>query len=155
MGVTTNLAGLVKFKIDGNEFLPANQKIYIHDKKTSIYHDITDKAAEINLEAGIYNTRFALTFKTSNTLGIEESNLPESMLLVYNNDLEKKLKITKTQSFTISEVSIYNINGQLLNTIKKIPELDTIDIPFNVQRGTYIVKIITNKGVISRKVLKQ
>ena len=155
LGVTTDLAGVVKFKIDGAEFLPANQKIYIHDKKTSIYYDITDKAAEINLEARTYKSRFELTFETSKTLGVEESNLSEFMLLVYNNELEKKLKITKIQSFTISEVSIYNINGQLLTTVKKIPELDTIEIPFNVQRGTYVVKIITNKGIISRKVLKQ
>ena len=155
LGVKNDIAGVVKFKIDDTEFLPANQKIYIHDKKTSIYHDVTDKEAEINLEARTYKTRFELTFQTGKTLGIEENNLPESMLLVYNNDLEKKLKITKNQSFTISEVSIYNINGQLLTTIKKIPELDTIEIPFNVQRGTYVVKIITDKGVISRKVLKQ
>jgi hypothetical protein len=155
LGVTTDLAGMVKFMVDDTEFLPLNQKIYVHDKETSQYYDITGKAAEITLPAGTYNSRFELTFKTTSSLGMEESNLPESMLLVYNNDLEKKLKITKNQSFTISEVSIYNINGQRLVNLKKIPELDTIEIPFNVQRGTYVVKIITDKGVISRKVLKQ
>jgi hypothetical protein len=155
LGVKTDIAGVVKFKIDGTEFLANNQKIYVHDKKTSIYHDITNSQAEINLAAGNYKTRFELAFKTTNSLGTEETVLPESLLLVYNNDLEKKLKITKNKPFTISEVSIYNINGQLLTTLKKIPELDTIEIPFNAQRGTYVVKIITNKGVISKKVLKQ
>jgi hypothetical protein len=155
LGVTTDLAGMVKFMVDETEFLPLSQKIYVHDKETSQYHDITGNAAEINLPAGTYNSRFELSFKTTSSLGMEESNLPEAMLLVYNNDPEKKLKITKNQSFTISEVSIYNINGQLVTTITKIPELDTIEIPFNVQRGTYVVKIITDKGVISKKVLKK
>ena len=155
IGVTTDMAGIVKFMIDDTEFLPLNQKIYVHDKETSQYYNITDTAAEINLTAGTFNTRFELTFKTASSLGTDESNLPTSMLMIYNNDLEKKLKITKNKSLTISEVSIYNINGQLLNTIKKIPELDTIEIPFTVQRGTYVVKIITDKGVVSRKVLKQ
>ena len=155
LGVKTAITGVSKFMIDQTEFLPAGQKIYLHDKEMSIYHDITDIQAEINLEAGTYNSRFELTFKTANSLKTDDGNSPESMLLVYNNDLEKKLKITKNQSFTISEVSIYNINGQRLVNLKKIPELDTIEIPFNVQRGTYVVKIITDKGVISRKVLKQ
>ncbi|HSN47249.1 MAG TPA: T9SS type A sorting domain-containing protein, partial [Flavobacterium sp.] len=155
LGVKTGISGLVKFKIDGTEFLPSSQKIYVHDKETSIYHDITHTAAEVSLEAGIYNSRFELTFKTTNSLGTRENNLPESMLLVYNNDPEKTLKITKNQSFTISEVSIYNINGQRLVNLTKIPEHNTIEIPFNVQRGTYVVKIITDKGVLSRKVLKQ
>ena len=155
LGVNVDSAGIVKFKIDGTEFLPNNQKIYVHDKETTIYYDITNKQAEINLEAGTYKTRFELTFKTTSSLGKEENVFPESLLLVYNNDLEKKLKITKNQPLSISEVSIYNINGQLLTTIKKIPELDTIEIPFNVQRGTYVVKIITDKGIISKKVLKK
>jgi len=155
LGVKTDINGAVKFKIDGAEFLPSGQKIYLHDKKTSIYHDITDKAAEINLIAGTYNARFVLTFKTDSSLGIEESILEDSMLLVYNNNLEKKLKITKNQSLTISEVSVYVINGQLLTIITKIPKADTFEIPFNVQQGTYVVKIITDKGIISRKVLKQ
>jgi hypothetical protein len=155
IGVTADIAGMVKFMVDGTEFLPLNQKIYVHDKETSQYYDITGKAAEINLTAGTFNTRFELTFKTASSLGTDENNSPTSMLMLYNNELEKKLKITKNKSLTISEVSIYTINGQLLNSIKKIPELDTIEIPFNVQRGTYIVNIITDQGVISRKVLKQ
>lgn len=155
LGVTTDLAGMVKFMVDETEFLPLSQKIYIHDKETSQYHDITGKDAEINLLAGTCKNRFELTFQTAKTLGIAENNLPESMLLVYNNDLEKKLKITKNQSFSISEVSIFNINGQLLTKIIKIPDLETIEIPFNVQQGTYVVKIITDKGIVSRKVLKK
>ena len=35
--------------------------------------------------------------------------------------------------------------------MKEIPDLDTIEIPFNVQHGAYVVKIITDKGIISKK----
>ncbi len=154
IGVTTNITGIVKLMVDDTEFLPSNQNIYIHDKETSMFYDITKKAAEINLPAGTYNTRFELTFKTDNSLGIEESKLPESMLLVYNKELKKKLFISKNQSIVIKEVSIYNISGQQLFIMKKIPDLKTIEIPFNVQEGTYVVKIVTDKGVISKKVLQ-
>ena len=155
MGVTTDSAGIVKFMIDDTEFLPLNQKIYVHDKETSQYYDITNKAAEINMTAGTFNTRFELTFKTASSLAIDENNSPESMLMIYNNDIKKKLFIIKNPSVEIKEISIYNINGQRIISLKEIADLNTIEIPFNVQRGTYVVKIITDNGVINRKVLKQ
>jgi hypothetical protein len=39
--------------------------------------------------------------------------------------------------------------------LKKVPNGATIEIPFNVEHGVYLVKIITNEGVVSKKVLKQ
>ena len=155
LGLKTNSEGIVRLMVDATEFLPPNQNIYIHDKETSMYYDITKNAAEINLRAGTYNTRFELAFKADSTLGKEESNLPEAMLLVYNNELKKKLFISKNQSIVIKEVSIFNISGQQLIHMKKVPDLKTLEIPFNVPQGSYIVKIITDKGVISKKVLQQ
>ena len=155
IGVTTSINGTVKLMVDATEFLPPNQKIYIHDKETSMYHDITTTAVEINLEAGTYKTRFELAFKTDNSLGIEDSELPESMLVVYKNEVKKKLFIYKNSSLIIKEISVFNISGQQLITMKKIPNQKTIEIPFNVPQGSYIVKIISDKGVISKKVLQQ
>jgi hypothetical protein len=155
LGVTTNIAGMIKFMIDDTEFLPLGQKIYVHDKETSQYYDITDKAAEINLTAGTFNSRFELTFKTDKSLATAQNELAESMLMIYNNEIKKKLIISKNQSVDIKEISIYNITGQRIFTLKEIPELNTIEIPFNVQHGAYVVKILTDKGIISKKVLKQ
>ena len=155
LGVKTDIIGNVQFVVDSAEFLPANQKIYIHDKETSIYYDITEKAADVNLPAGTYDTRFELTFQTDKTLAIGESELSESMVIVYNNEIKKKLFISKNKSVDIKEISIYNIVGQQLSNLKKVPIMNTIEIPFNVQSGVYLIKIITDKGVISKKVLKQ
>ena len=155
LGVKTDIIGNVQFVVDSAEFLPANQKIYIHDKETSIYYDITEKAAEVNLPAGTYDTRFELTFQTDKTLAIGENELPESMVIIYNNEIKKKLFISKNKSVDIKEISIYNIVGQQLSTLKKVPRMNTIEIPFNVQSGVYLIKIITAEGVISKKVIKQ
>ncbi|MBP2284733.1 hypothetical protein H4V97_003051 [Flavobacterium sp. CG_23.5] len=155
VGVKTDTMGNVQFVIDSAEFLPANQKIYIHDKETAIYYDITNKAAEVNLPAGTYNTRFELTFQTDKSLAVKENELPESMLMIYNNEVKKKLFVSKNQSIDIKEISIYNIIGQQLSTLKKVPNLNTIEIPFNVQRGVYLIKVITDKGIISKKVIKE
>jgi hypothetical protein len=155
LGVKTDTIGNVQFVVDTAEFLPANQNIYIHDKETSIYYDITKNPAVVHLSAGTYNTRFELTFQTDKALGIGENELPESMIIVYNNEIKKKLFITKNQSVDIKEVSIYNIVGQQLSTFKKLADGNTIEIPFNVQSGVYLIKIITDKGVVSKKIIKQ
>ena len=155
LGVKTDITGNVQFVIDTAEFLPANQNVYIHDKETSIYYDITKEPAAVNLSAGTYNSRFELTFQIDKALGTGENEFPESMIIVYNNEIKKKLVISKNQSVDIIEVSIYNIVGQQLSILKKVPNGNTVEIPFNVQSGVYIVKIFTDKGVISKKIIKQ
>ncbi|MDI1304225.1 MAG: T9SS type A sorting domain-containing protein [bacterium] len=155
LGVKTDTIGNVQFMVDSKEFLAVNQKVYIHDKETSVYYDITDKAADVNLPAGTYDNRFELTFKTNKTLSIGENEVTESSVIVYNDEKKKKLVISKNQSIDIKEVSIYNMIGQQLSTLKKVPNGTSIEIPFNVERGVYLVKIITTEGVVSKKVLKQ
>jgi len=154
LGVKTDTIGVVKFMIDDTEFLPLNQKIYIHDKTDSIFYDITKNAVEVNLAAGSHNSRFELTFKTDQPEVIEETELPESMVLIYNNKLKNQLNITKNQEVTVNEVSVYNIIGQLISNVKEVANLNTIEVPFNVQKGAYIVKVYTDKGTVSKKVLK-
>jgi hypothetical protein len=74
------------------------------------------------------------------------------MLLIYNNDLKRNCVLRKNQEITIKNHSL-NILGQRLISVDKVTDLDTIEIPFNVQRGAYIVKVNTNRGTI--KILKQ
>ena len=155
LGVKTNTMGNVQFMVDSKEFLAVNQKVYIHDKETSVFYDITEKAASVNLPAGTFETRFELTFKTDKTLSVGENELPESTVIVYNNEIKKKLVISKNKLVEIKEISVYNMIGQQLSTLKKVPNGTTIEIPFNVERGVYLIKIITAEGVISKKVLKQ
>ena len=81
--------------------------------------------------------------------------MPESIVIVYNNEIKKKLVISKNQSVDIKEVSIYNLVGQQLSTMKKVPNGNTIEIPFNVQSGVYLIKISTDKGEVSKKIIKQ
>jgi hypothetical protein len=50
--------------VDATEFYLRNISIWIHDKETATFHDITKSAVEVNLAPGTYNSRFELTFKT-------------------------------------------------------------------------------------------
>jgi hypothetical protein len=63
------------------------------------------------------------------------------------------LCITKNQEITIKKSQFTNILGQRLISVDKVTDLDTIEIPFNVQRGAYIVKVNT-RGTITQKDFK-
>jgi hypothetical protein len=76
------------------------------------------------------------------------------MLLIYNNDLKRNCVLRKIKKSLLKKSQFTNILGQRLISVDKVTDLDTIEIPFNVQRGAYIVKVNT-RGTIYKKILKQ
>jgi hypothetical protein len=63
------------------------------------------------------------------------------MLLIYNNDLKRNCVLRKNQEITIKNHSL-NILGQRLISVDKVTDLDTIEIPFNVQEELILLKLI-------------
>jgi hypothetical protein len=63
LGVKSDTIGKVRFMVDATEFY-LRILVWIHDKETATFHDITKSAVEVNLAPGTYNSRFELTFKT-------------------------------------------------------------------------------------------
>ncbi|WP_165932699.1 LamG-like jellyroll fold domain-containing protein [Flavobacterium cellulosilyticum] len=156
LGVKSNVSGGdVKFMVDETERLNEEVRILIHDKEADVFYDITEHEANVTLEKGTYNSRFEMTFKNKETLAIKTNELPESMVLIYNNEAQNNLKIIQNSNCTIKDVTIYTILGQSLIKTEKKSNSNSIEIPFNVQRGTYIVKVTTDKGTITKKILKK
>jgi hypothetical protein len=158
IGVKTNIAGKVTFSIDELENFDKNQKVYIYDKESKIYHPIKDQSFEIALPIGQFDNRFLLCFK--------DKNHPENN--AENNDdsnAEIQAKYSKTNAILeiknssidsiVSTVSLFNIQGQLI-TKWEISNLDQnkIEIPLlNICSGIYIAKITTTNGDYSKKII--
>lgn len=158
LGLKTAITGITKIKIDAVEFLNTDQKVYIHDNETNIYHDITSAPVEFNLPIGVYNDRFKLTFNdgtVQKTLS-EKEFISESLLNVYLNNAENKLQVKKAPTIELKKVEIYNILGQVISSISKFNTGDhfSIDFPSNTATGVYLVKVLTNEGLLTKKVLK-
>ena len=158
IGVKTNIAGKVTFSIDELENFDKNQKVYIYDKESKIYHPIKDQSFEIVLPIGQFDNRFLLCFK--------DKNHPENN--AENNDdsnAEIQAKYSKTNAILeiknssidsiVSTVSLFNIQGQLI-TKWEISNLDQnkIEIPLlNISSGIYVAKITTTNGDYSKKII--
>ncbi|UUC45549.1 LamG-like jellyroll fold domain-containing protein [Flavobacterium cerinum] len=150
--VKTDVAGIVKFKIDALENFNPDQPVYIHNNITNSYYDIRNSDYEVAIPAG-ENYNFTLCFETKR-LSVTE-NVLESVNVAYlqgNNQIRIQNKLTDV---SVGSVSLYNVLGQQLNSWRTATmEQQEIVLPVNnVSTGTYIVKVDTNKGSISKKII--
>ncbi|TXD85121.1 T9SS type A sorting domain-containing protein [Subsaximicrobium wynnwilliamsii] len=128
------------------------QPIYLHDKLTNIYADLTQQNYSINLEAGNYPSRFEITFQQA-SLAIE--TVAASQFEVFQNRNSQELVILNPQQKGIQQLSLYDVNGKLilhqanLDT-KKRYTLSTE----NLSAAVYVFSIgLESKQNISKKVI--
>ncbi len=138
----------VSFMVDETEQLTT--QIYIKDAVTNFYYNITNSSQEITMPAGTYNDRFYITFDNG-TLSTEDPVL-ESQLLLFTKDKEL---IVKSNALNIVSITTYSILGQQIDSYKNdntIPSQVSLPIE-KYASGVYIVKVVTNKGIVSKKVV--
>ncbi|AWK03841.1 pectate lyase [Flavobacterium crocinum] len=84
----------------------------------------------------------------SGTLKVDKNSGPEN-LVVYPNPIVNQMYIT---SDNVQKVEVYNILGSLVKTVEKNTE--SIDMS-HLTSGHYIVKIKTDQGTITKKIIKK
>ncbi|SDG92820.1 pectate lyase family protein [Winogradskyella thalassocola] len=88
--------------------------------------------------------------KSEFALGIEDLS-PLQKLKVYPNPIANLLNIYLPNS-TIEKITIYNVIGTVIQTIKK--DLRVVDLT-NLESGSYFITLKTNRGVVTKKFLKK
>ncbi len=152
--VKSDVAGKVKFMIDGLENFDANQPIYIYDDDAKTYNDIRNQAFEVEIPIGENSTRFSLRFGqetlgTNNNVALNDLNIvhiQNGNVLIINN---KKLALI------VEKVQLYNVLGQQVSVWNvENQNQENIQLPIkNLSSGTYIANIKTTKGSISKKII--
>jgi hypothetical protein len=154
LGLTIANKGVATIKIDSLENIPSNTRIYLLDNLTGLYHNIKNSAFSIPLEAGEYNNRFSLRF-TNRTLNIEETNLTDGILAFHSNNYKSLIIKNNFIDVTVNSVYLFNMLGQSISNwdVENEEQLH-IQIPVsNVSSGIYIVKLLTTKGEMSKKII--
>lgn len=153
LGIKTVKDGLVKIKIDGLENIDTNSMpIFIYDKQLNTYYNLNNSNFEVFLNKGTYSNRFELVFKNSQILNTNEI-LDDTIQVYFSNDNESII-VQNPNSIKIKSIEIYNILGQSIfkstnSTTEKYIEQKTK----NIAIGTYVIKLKTDFGVVSKKVL--
>jgi len=137
-----------------------NRKIYIYDNKTNAYYDITNSPLIINLPQGTIENRFSLRFKKRNVFANSNSNHKDSAQKTENQVIafaeNDKINIqNNVEDDKIKSIQLFNMLGQSIAIFEiKNQNQKQIELPRNnINAGTYIIKMITEKSDISRKIV--
>ncbi|QXP68279.1 beta-propeller fold lactonase family protein [Polaribacter sp. AHE13PA] len=142
--VQTNLNRDVTFKID--DMTDIDSDVYLYDSVTQDYFDITSKNAIVNLDSGVYDNRFFITFNKT-TLGLEINTTNKFTVKKQDKDLVISSKEI------LDEVQIYNLLGQ--NVVSKKNTLKQSEIKMNTtnfKKGIYIIRVRNSNGSFSKKI---
>jgi len=155
IGVKNATSGNVTFEVDGKENFSDSQEIYIHDNETNTYNSIKSQPYQVNLPAGIYDTRFTLRFTNGSSLGTTDNEENQGIAVLHSQS-NNMITIKKMlQQVTVKSVSLFNILGQQV-TNWKIDNQNQAEIQLkvsDVSAGTYTVKVFTDGGEITKKIL--
>jgi len=178
LGIQLSKTGLVTVKIDALENVDKNIHVFLKDNVTGESHEITTNPIQLNLEAGKYTDRFALTFKVilvadENALLMNEDVLfsvknpliAEDVSMVQNeqplnigvhvfmNNSISELQINNVTNTEILNINLFNNVGQLVNSWNTNLNKRDISLPVHTATGIYNVQITTINSAINRKII--
>ena len=152
IGITTSESGVNTLKIDSLLNFPDDLQVYVHDTELGTYHNLRSSDFEIDLPAGEYLNRFRITF-TNQALSTEEFENDTNLNVYFANDSES-IVINNPNLISIANAEIVNMIGQSVYKYDAIELNDTVELKTkNISTGAYIIKLKTENGIISKKVL--
>jgi hypothetical protein len=132
-----------------------NQAIYIHDIENNTYVDLRTQNFSINLDAGIYDNRFEITFQEEDTLDNTEFTF-ENFSIIQNNTTQE-LILKNPNNLDIKSLQLFDTAGKQIlseqglgthNTIKRSTK--------NISSGVYVSSITTQSNqTITKKIIIQ
>ncbi|MGB5417757.1 LamG-like jellyroll fold domain-containing protein [Algibacter sp.] len=152
LGIHTKSSGVNSITLDKLENAPTSLMVYLHDKVLNIYHDLKDSVYDVHLEAGEHLDRFEITFTNQQALGIND--IENSNLEVYLSNDSESIIINNPKLITIQNAKLYNVLGQMVFESNLANRDNYIELPAKqINAGTYIIRLKTEKNIISKSVL--
>ncbi|WOD42642.1 LamG-like jellyroll fold domain-containing protein [Hwangdonia lutea] len=153
LGIKIAQEGLASIEIDELENIDNSKAIYLHDKALDVYHDLNEKPYEVHLAVGQYLNRFDIRFsKSSQSLSTDEAH--KKSIEVYFSNEEDQIIVHNPNAQLIESVEMINILGQSLFKFEISSNDNYLKYKASqIKTGTYILKIKTEHGELSKKVL--
>lgn len=118
-----------------------NQDVYLYDDFDQSYHNIKNGTYEVNLQEGVYNNRFEITFTTS-TLNIDKP-IKDNVIVTQNNNIAQ-LQISNPNLLETKSIALYDISGKIIFNKNKIETQSSYSFSTStLSDGIYIVNIST------------
>ena len=154
LGLIVKNGGIAKIKMDALENMNSDLTLYIKDELTGVTHNINKNAFEIHLDKGIYNDRFKLVFQqTENKENeIQPTNIEIDLVKVVYESKSSELTMINRENILIKDMMIYDIQGNRIKDIE-LNSKTNVTVHVSAITGLYIVKLNTEKGVLTKKII--
>ncbi|WP_298418068.1 LamG-like jellyroll fold domain-containing protein [uncultured Kordia sp.] len=149
LNVRTAVGGIIEISIQELENVPDDVNIYVEDTYNSTFHNLRNGNFMINVDAGLLEDRFRITF-AENSLSVDEFEIAEDIIVHYNNN-DDTLIIKNPKRHALDGLKIHNLLGQSVFADKLNTTLAEIKIPVSLKTGVYIFTIETQKASITKK----
>ncbi|WP_029035221.1 T9SS type A sorting domain-containing protein [Salinimicrobium terrae] len=156
LGIKVKEKGTLEISIDKLMNIAGDKDIFLKDSLLNVVHDLRKESYITESEEGIFTDRFKLVFQ--NEVGIEEPQDPEiidegHLEIIYVNGTRKVLVINP-ELIKVSRIYLNNILGQQVHVYYNIPLQTRVELPVNrFSSGVYILKLHTEQGIITKKVI--
>lgn len=148
LGSKYSVSGNYKITLGNKEGVFAeNQKIYLLDKLTNTYTDLTVKDYAFTASKGTDETRFEIVYRENATLSTD--HITKSDFEVYKDGQVFVIR----SSNNLGKVELYSASGILVNTrstSQKEIRWDTSSLP----SGVYIIKAENSGSVRTKKIIR-
>ena len=144
---------VVSFSLDSIENFSAT--VFLEDSVEDVYYNLSkDGAATLNLSLGNYTDRFFISFINKSVLNIDSTSTNKDFSVFVDNNL-KELKVLLENNGKINALKIFNILGQEILS-KDYRSFFEKEISINISgfsSSIYIVQLLTEKGVVTKKIV--
>ncbi|NVK53664.1 MAG: T9SS type A sorting domain-containing protein, partial [Flavobacteriaceae bacterium] len=137
-----------------DEIKNVKHKVLLEDKVDDKVYDLSQKPVELNLAKGNYEDRFYLKFyKQQITLDTGDNVLNKS-LNIFVDQNSQELVVRNNNNMDIKAIKLFNLLGQEINRwdLKNSLKENRLSVK-NLPSTIYIVKVLTNEGVKSKKII--
>jgi len=150
ISIKASVSGDYKLMIDSKENIV--RTLFLTDKVSTLVYDLSNPVT-LTLDAGTYEDRFYISFSDA-TVSVDDQLLKQNLSMFFDNK-SKEIVITKKSNILIKNVEMYSVIGQKINSWTTFDQTSKeIKIPVSrIANAVYIVKINTDKGTISKKVI--
>jgi hypothetical protein len=125
------------------------EHVYVHDKISDLYFEITNSDYEISLPAGVNNTQYELTFVNS---FLNNTNFSTDDLAVFQNNTIKSFTVMNPSMTSIKSIQLFDMAGKLISNIENIGAKDKYQYPTSsYSDAIYIVKLTTSDNRVYNK----
>ena len=125
-------------------------QVYLLDKAKNMVHNLSDADYTFKSKVGAHNDRFVLLFKRT-VLGAPENQLQNISLVP--NPTTGSLTIVAPNA-PVNSVEVYDLRGRKLLSVDCSTGNRTLDLSA-LQSATYFVKVNTEEGGVTKRIVKQ